>query len=132
MEKRPLPPGFQSGKTIQPIELPMPSAFRQLRPAILGTPPITRTARLFERKRVIVGLCIAAGLHIVLGFAWWLSPPLRLKAGYGPDRWVQILSLGKTETPASSPPPPVKKADTHPSEIPPLLEIPPQPAHSSN
>jgi len=27
---------------------------------------------------------------------WWLSPPLRLKAGYAPDRWVAVRSVPPT------------------------------------
>ena len=102
MDTKPLPPGFQAQK-IQPLELPNPSSFRQLRPAILGTPPVSLKTRLFERRRVIIGLAIAAALHVTLGLAWWLTPPLRLKAGIDPKRWVQVVSLPQ-HAPAASPP----------------------------
>lgn len=92
MDKKPLPPGFQSPK-IQPVDLPNPSSFRQLRPAILGTPAISAKARLFERRRVIIGIGIAAAIHLSLGLAWWLAPPLRLRAGIDPKRWVQVVSV---------------------------------------
>jgi hypothetical protein len=98
MEKKPLPPGFQARK-IQPVELPDPSSFRKLRPAVLGTPALTVKARWFERKRVIVGLGIAAAFHLSLGLAWWLTPPLRLKAGIDPRRWVQVVSLPAPDAP---------------------------------
>lgn len=78
-------------------DFPTPIGYRQLTPAILGTPPVTERMRRFERKRVVIGIAIAAVLHLALGLAWWLTPPLRLKAGYSPDRWVQILSLPKPE-----------------------------------
>lgn len=97
MEKRPLPPGFQARK-IQPLELPRPSAYRDLmRPDILATPPVSDQARWFERKRVVVGIAIAAAFHISIGLALWLTPPLRLKVGYAPDRWVQVVSVAPHE-----------------------------------
>jgi hypothetical protein len=93
MEKRPLPPGFQA-KKIQPLDLPGPSAYRDLmRPAVLAVPTESAKARWFERKRVIVGIAIAAAFHISIGLAIWLTPPLRLKVGYSPDRWVQVVSV---------------------------------------
>lgn len=92
MNKKPLPPGFQARKP-EPVDLPNPSTFRELRPAILGSPPVSVKARLFERKRVIIGFGIAAAFHITLGLAWWLTPPLRLKAGIDPARWVAVFSV---------------------------------------
>jgi len=112
MEKRPLPPGFQSRK-IQPVDLPNPASFRELRPAILGTPPSMKT-RWFERKRVLTALGIAAFLHVSLGLAWWLTPPLRLKAGYAPDRWVQVVSLPKSDPKVA---PTTERSQTNPSVI---------------
>jgi hypothetical protein len=85
-------------------DFPTPIGYRQLTPAILGTPPVTEKMRRFERKRVVIGIAIAAVLHLALGLAWWLTPPLRLKAGYSPDRWVQILSLPKQEVVTAPPP----------------------------
>lgn len=104
MDQKPLPPGFQARK-IQPVELPNPSSFRELRPAILGTPVLTARARWFERRRLMIGLGIAAAFHISLGLAWWLTPPLRLKAGIDPKRWVQVVSLPQPATPPSVAPP---------------------------
>jgi hypothetical protein len=104
MDTKPLPPGFQS-QQIQPLELPNPASFRQLRPAILGTPPVSVKARLFERRRVIIGLAIAAAFHVTLGLAWWLTPPLRLKAGIDPKRWVQVVSLPPQSAPPAKRPP---------------------------
>lgn len=96
MDKKPLPPGFQSRK-IQPVDLPNPSSFRQLRPAVLGIPPVAVNAGLFERKRLIIGLGIAVAFHLSLGVIWWLIPPLRLKAGIDPQRWVQVVSVPPRE-----------------------------------
>jgi hypothetical protein len=96
MDQKPLPPGFQSGK-IQPLELPNPASFRELRPAILGTPPVSVTTRLFERRRVIIGCAVVVAFHLSLGLAWWLMPPLRLKVGIDPARWVHVVSLPPPE-----------------------------------
>ncbi len=109
MDKKPLPPGFQSRK-IQPVDLPDPSSFRQLRPAVLGTPPVSVGERLIERKRLIIGLGIAVAFHLCLGLAWWLMPPLRLKAGIDPRRWVQVVSVPPRETPPSQLPAPLPAA----------------------
>jgi hypothetical protein len=111
MEKKPLPPGFQS-RRIQPVDLPDPSSFRQLRPAILGTPPVSVNTRLYERKRLIVGLGIAVAFHLSLGLAWWLMPPLRLKAGIDPRRWVQVVSVPPREVPLSERPAQLPAAPT--------------------
>jgi len=102
MDKKPLPPGFQAQK-LQPLELPNPSSFRQLRPAVLGTPPVTLRMRMFERRRLLIGIAIAVAFHVTLGLAWWLTPPLRLKAGIDPHRWVQVVSVPKQEPPAPPP-----------------------------
>jgi len=130
MDKKPLPPGFQSRK-IQPLDLPNPASFRQLRPAILGDPPVSIGLRLFERRRVIIGLCVVVALHASLGLAWWLMPPLRLKVGIDPKRWVQVLSV-----PEPAPVQPAHPQRTQPNAVPltqiPLPEVPvpstPQPA----
>ena len=119
MDKKPLPPGFQA-RAIRPLELPDPSTFRQLRPAVLGTPPVTPTMRLFERRRLWIGIGIAVAFHASLGLAWWLAPPLRLKAGIDPHRWVQVVSLPKPDAaapplqPAPSPPPSLQDAHKAP------------------
>jgi hypothetical protein len=96
MDPKPLPPGFQSRK-IQPPDLPNPASFRELRPAILGTPPVSLRERLFERRRLIIGVGVAVAFHISLGLAWWLAPPLRLKVGIDPKRWVHVVSLPPPE-----------------------------------
>jgi len=104
MEKRPLPPGFQA-KKIQPLDLPAPSAYRDLmRPAVLAVPTESAKARWFERKRVIVGIAIACAFHISIGLAIWLTPPLRLKLGYAPDRWVQVVSVPPQQAPLAKAP----------------------------
>jgi hypothetical protein len=113
MDKKPLPPGFQSRK-IQPSDLPNPASFRQLRPAILGDPPVSVGLRLFERRRVIIGLCVVVALHASLGLAWWLMPPLRLKVGIDPKRWVQVVSVPEPAPLQPSAHPPL----THPNAVP--------------
>jgi len=119
MDKKPLPPGFQSRK-IQPLDLPNPASFRQLRPAILGDPPVSVGLRLFERRRVIIGVCVVVALHAGLGLAWWLMPPLRLKVGIDPKRWVQVVSVPE---PASAQP--AHPQLTHPNAVPlPLIPLP--------
>jgi hypothetical protein len=133
MDKKPLPPGFQSRK-IQPLDLPNPASFRQLRPAILGDPPVSVGLRLLERKRVIFGLCIVVALHASLGLAWWLMPPLRLKVGIDPKRWVQVVSVpepGAVQPPHSPLPQPnavTLPVIPLPSEPVPLLTLPSTPA----
>jgi len=123
MDKKPLPPGFQSRK-IQPLDLPNPASFRQLRPAILGDPPVSVGLRLFERRRVIIGFCVVVALHAILGLAWWLMPPLRLKVGIDPKRWVQVVSV-----PEPAPVQPAHSPLTHPNAVPlpliPLPDVPP-------
>jgi hypothetical protein len=123
MDKKPLPPGFQSRK-IQPLDLPNPASFRQLRPAILGDPPVSVGLRLFERRRVIIGFCVVVALHAILGLAWWLMPPLRLKVGIDPKRWVQVVSV-----PEPAPVQPAHSPPTHPNAVPlpliPLPDVPP-------
>jgi hypothetical protein len=78
--------------------LPTPSGYRQLNPAVIPFAPVSPTSRLSRRKRLVIGFCIAAALHVGLILAWWLTPPLRLKASYAPERWVQVLPLVKPET----------------------------------
>ena len=87
-------------------ELPTPAAYRQTTPAVLGPPPSDEKSRLFTRRRVVIGFGVAVLLHALLIVGWWLSPPLRLKAGYAPERWVPVLSLPKPASPAPAPPPP--------------------------
>ncbi len=74
-------------------ELPAPADYRTTTPAVLGTVPADADSRLFTRKRVVIGLAVAVALHAGLGLAWWLAPPLRLKAGYAPERWVPVVPL---------------------------------------
>ena len=96
--------------------LPTPSGYRDAHPRVLGPPPQSPKARFFERKRVIVGFAIAAVLHVGLVLAWWLTPPLRLKAGYAPERWVPVSSL------------PAPRAEKPPAVPAPKTSIRPQPA----
>jgi hypothetical protein len=104
------------------LDLPNPASFRQLRPAILGDPPVSVGLRLFERRRVIIGLSVVVALHAILGLAWWLMPPLRLKVGIDPKRWVQVVSL-----PEPAPVQPAHPQRTHPNPVPltliPLPEV---------
>jgi hypothetical protein len=52
---------------------------------------------LFERRRVIIGCAVVVAFHLSLGLAWWLMPPLRLKVGIDPARWVHVVSLPPPE-----------------------------------
>jgi hypothetical protein len=81
--------------------LSTPSSYRQSNPAVLPPPPLSEKARRLRRKRLIFGFSIAAALHVGLILAWWLTPPLRLKASYSPERWVQVLPLIKPDPPVT-------------------------------
>jgi hypothetical protein len=85
----------------QMIDLPTPSGYRQTVPAFPNTEPGAETQRA-DRKRRFIWFGVAAALHAALLLALFLTPPLRLKAGYAPDRWVQIVSV-----PLKEPDPPV-------------------------
>jgi hypothetical protein len=76
------------------IDRPTPAAYRQSIPAFPSTEPSIATRR-FERKRHIIWFSVAVALHGALFLGLWLTPPLRLKAGYAPDRWVQVVSVAK-------------------------------------
>jgi hypothetical protein len=86
-------------------ELPTLADYRKTTPAVLGELPVDAKTRLFTRKRVIIGFAVAAALHVGLVLAWWLTPPLRLKAGYAPERWVHVMPLPKPEALQPVPPP---------------------------
>ncbi len=77
--------------------LSTPASYRQVNPAVLPLPPVSEKARRQRRRRLIVGFGVAAALHVGLVLAWWLAPPLRLKATYAPERWVRVLPIAKTE-----------------------------------
>ena len=77
------------------IEFPPPSGYRNLHPAPLDLPTPDANGRRQQRRRRVIGLCIAAALHVGIVVAWLLTPPLRLKAGYSPDRWVPVVSIPK-------------------------------------
>ena len=83
------PPGDPSK-----IELPAPAGYRRTVPVFPSEEPSV-AARLFDRKRRILWFGVAVALHAALFLGIWLSPPLRLVVGYGPDRWVQVVSLPK-------------------------------------
>jgi hypothetical protein len=85
--------------------LSAPSGYRQLNPAVLPVPPVGEKTRASRRRRLIVGFGVAAALHVGLVLAWWLTPPLRLKATYAPERWVQVLPMVKPEPPPAEAPP---------------------------
>jgi hypothetical protein len=95
-------------------ELPTPADYRKTTPAILGPPQVDEKSRIFSRKRVVIGFGVAAALHVGLGLAWWLTPSLRLKVGYAPERWVPVLSLPKPppEPPRSEAAPPAATPTT--------------------
>jgi hypothetical protein len=84
---------------------------------------------------VIIGLSVVVALHAILGLAWWLMPPLRLKVGIDPKRWVQVVSV-----PEPAPVQPAHPQRTHPNPVPltliPLPDVPlpsiPEPAAPSN
>ncbi len=83
--------------------LPDLAAYRDAHPAVLGEPPADLQTRRFWRKRVVIGFAVAAALHIALVLGWLLTPPLRLKVGYGADRWVHVVSVPPDPPPKSSP-----------------------------
>lgn len=76
------------------IDLPTPSGYRAAVPAFASTEPAA-PARRAERKRRLAWFAIAVALHVALLLGLWLTPPLRLKAGYAPERWVQVVALPK-------------------------------------
>jgi hypothetical protein len=92
-------PEFKA-KTRVTVNLPPPSGYRQTVPAMNVPEPDPAVGRL-GGGRLALWACVAVGLHAALFLAIYLTPPLRLKVGYGPDRWVQIMAI----TPAPSPPP---------------------------
>ena len=83
----------------QAIQFPTPSGYRELHPAVLDLPPLTAKGRSFHRRRWLIGLSVAAALHVGIVLAWFLTPPLRLKASYAPDRWVPVVSIPKPVAP---------------------------------
>lgn len=62
----------------------------------------------------MIGIAIAVAFHLTLGLAWWLTPPLRLKAGIDPKRWVQVISVPRHD-PAPPPPAPSPAAQPTPA-----------------
>jgi hypothetical protein len=92
-------PEFKA-KTRVTVNLPPPSGYRQTVPAMNVPEPDPAVGRL-GGGRLALWACVAVGLHAALFLAIYLTPPLRLKVGYGPDRWVQIMAI----TPAPSAPP---------------------------
>jgi hypothetical protein len=75
------------------INLPPPSGYRQLVPAF-QPPTLAPDAQRRERSRLLLWFGVALGLHAALLLALFLTPPLRLKASYAPDRWVHIMPSG--------------------------------------
>ncbi len=117
MEKKPLPE-FRS-PPVQIAELPGPAAYRQLHPVPPTPPPPSRKVRFYERRRVFIGFAIAVACHAAAGLAWWLSPALRLKVGYAPDRWVPVLSIPASGPQEPTPPTPQRDAAGKPRPPPP-------------
>jgi hypothetical protein len=87
--------------------LSTPSGYRQLNPAVLPLAPASEKARISRRRRLMIGFGVAAALHVGLVLAWWLTPPLRLKANYAPERWVQVLPVVPPPSPPAIAPPAV-------------------------
>ena len=87
--------------TPREIDFPAPAGYRLLHPAALDLPPPTAKGRLFQRKRLLIGLGVVAALHLALILGWLLTPPLRLKAGIDPERWLPVVSIPRSE--ATSP-----------------------------
>jgi hypothetical protein len=80
------------------IELPAPSGYRQSSvPPVFPTSEDSLQTKRFRRKRLYFWFGVAVALHIALLLTFFLSPKLRLKAGYSPDRWVQIVPLEQRE-----------------------------------
>ncbi len=76
------------------VDFPTPSGYRQSTvPPVFPTTEDSPVAKRFERKRLYFWFGVAVLLHVALLLAFFLSPKLRLKASYSPDRWVQILSI---------------------------------------
>ncbi len=101
-------PEFKA-KTRVTVNLPPPSGYRQTVPAFNVPDPDPDVGRL-GGGRIVLWACVAVGLHVALLLAIFLTPPLRLKASYGPDRWVQIMSLAPTPQPVSSGPAPAAES----------------------
>jgi hypothetical protein len=96
------------------INLPPPSGYRQLVPAF-QPPTLAPDAQRRERSRLLLWFGVALGLHAALLLALFLTPPLRLKASYAPDRWVHIMpipAVSSLPAPIASPPAPRAKKPT--------------------
>jgi hypothetical protein len=100
--------------TPREIDFPAPAGYRQLHPAVLDVPPPTAKGRLFQRKRLMIGLAIAAALHIGLILAWFLTPRERLKVGIDPNRWVPVVSIPQPQPAKPAPAAPEQSAAANP------------------
>jgi hypothetical protein len=73
-------------------ELPTPAQYRRNTPAIINPDPAAKIGPV-NRKRLLILFAVAVALHVLVLFAIWLSPPLRLKWEPSPDAWVQVVAL---------------------------------------
>jgi hypothetical protein len=97
------------------VNLPAPSGYRQLVPNFQA-PELPPDAQRRERRRLVLWFGVALGLHVALLLALFLTPPLRLKASYAPDRWVHIMPIPAVASPPApitpTPAPPPKHRTT--------------------
>jgi hypothetical protein len=91
------------------INLPAPSGYRQSVPIFQG-PELSPDAQRSERRRLVLWFGVAVALHAALLLALFLTPPLRLKASYAPDRWVHIMPIPALSSPSPPIAPPTPKA----------------------
>lgn len=106
------------------VNLPAPARYRQAVP-IFGTAELSRDARRGERRRLVLWFGVALGLHVALLLALFLTPPLRLKASYGADRWVHIMPIPAVSNPPVTASPQQRQAPTKKPS--PILGPKPQP-----
>jgi hypothetical protein len=82
--------------------LAAPASYRQSVPASLPLPVVSATAKRSRRQWLVIGAAIAILFHLGVFLTWYLTPPLRLKASYAPERWVHILPVAKPVDPPTS------------------------------
>ena len=102
-------------RNTQIAEPPNPAAYRQSSvPPDFPTSDDTPTAKRFARKRVYFWFGVAVAFHVILLLVFFLTPKLRLKAGYASDRWVEVLPM--TEAPPGPAPTVPAPASAPPSQ----------------
>jgi hypothetical protein len=106
-------PDLRPPKSREPIpELPPPSQYRLISPAIIATDTFNRSAPP-SRRRLFVWFGVAVALHAALFLAIWLTPPLRLKWTPAPTDWVPVIAL---PPPAAAPPSPPMGEESGPAK----------------